>query len=162
VQQGYLLFNQSDPICNTYPQILKRQSSVPQMNEIVTVWQKHEGTTRTNWEQRIFGLVIYNGEVKLSSFCSTLTKAKILWKKPIDHLEYRKLRDQWPSIHSLCLVTTTGLKRCNGDHGIGVSTKRKRCGATKFGQEGMGNRTRQKTVEIVRWRHLECAMDYGS
>lgn len=35
MQQGYLLFNQSDPVCNTYPQILKQQTSVPQMNEIV-------------------------------------------------------------------------------------------------------------------------------
>jgi hypothetical protein len=46
VQQGYLLFNESDPVRNIYPQILKQQSSVPQMNEVVTVWQKHEGTTR--------------------------------------------------------------------------------------------------------------------
>jgi hypothetical protein len=82
---------------------------------------------------------MYNGEVKLSSFCSTLTKAKTLGKNPIDHLEYWKLRDHWLSIQSLCLVTATGLKRCNGEHGIDVSTKRKRCGATKFGQEGMGN-----------------------
>jgi hypothetical protein len=132
------------------------------MNEIVTAWQKHEGTARIKWEQRIFSLMMYNGEIKLSSFWATLTKAKTLWKNPIDHLEYWKLRDQWPSMHSLCLVTATGLKRRNGEHGTDVTAKRKRCGATKFGQEVMGSWTRQKTVEMVRWRDLECAIDYGS
>jgi hypothetical protein len=110
-----------------------------QTKGIVTVWQKHEGTTGIKWELRIFG--------------STLTKAKTLWKNPINHLEYWKHRDQC-SLHSLCLVTATGLKRCNGEHGTDVSAKRKRSGATKVGQEGMGNWTSMKTLEMVWWRDL--------
>jgi hypothetical protein len=110
-----------------------------QTKGIVTVWQKHEWTTRIKWELRIFG--------------STLTKAKTLWKNPINHLEYWKLRDQC-SLHSLCLVTATDLKPSNGEHGIDVSAKRKRSGATKVGQEGMGDWTSMKTLEMVGWRDL--------
>jgi hypothetical protein len=51
------------------------------MKGILRVWQKHEGTTGLKWELRIFGLVMYNGEViTLLGFCSTLTRKKTLGK----------------------------------------------------------------------------------